>query len=285
MDTRSRAAPAKINLTLHVTGVRADGFHEIESLVAQINLCDTVAVAAHEDGCYGLECDDPRLPCDGSNLVLRAAKALNAAAHTNHGVQIELKKRVPTGAGLGGGSSDAAATLMLLNELWGVGLDRDQLKAIGAELGSDVPLFLHDPLCFISGRGERVEGLGAPPPLWVALVLPEVHCSTPAVYAAWDRLPRPTPRASARELLAVRRAAEELMPCLFNDLEPATFAVAPALADLAARAADAGGQPVRMTGSGAALFRLFDDAQTAARFALDVGTALGVRVDVVALRT
>ncbi len=284
MDQLRRESPAKINLTLRVTGKRPDGFHELESLVAQINLCDTVAVSRLEDGCYALDCDDPALPRDGSNLVLQAAKALNRAAGRNHGVHIELRKRIPAGAGLGGGSSNAATTLALLNDVWGTGLRQTELAALGAELGSDVPLFLASPLCVIRGRGEQVEELGTPPPLWAALVLPQLHCSTVAVYAAWDQLPSEPSRPTLAQVLDARGSASQLMELLFNDLEAAAFRASPSLAELAERIGAVSGQRMLLTGSGAALFRLFDHAQAAARFALAVGTECGVRVDVVALR-
>jgi 4-diphosphocytidyl-2-C-methyl-D-erythritol kinase len=284
MEMRTAQAPAKINLTLRITGVRADGFHELESLVAQINLCDTVSVAPHEAGCYALDCDDADLPSDGSNLVLQAARAINAAGGTNHGARISLKKRIPAGAGLGGGSSDAATTLTLLNEVWLVGVGKEELSRLAALLGSDVPLFLHTPLCVMRGRGERVEELGAPPPLWAALVLPEIHCATKAVYAAWDELRPPAAQQSLEDVLAARGSAIKLMELLFNDLEAAAFRAVPSLGGLAERIAEVDGRAVRLTGSGSALFRLFDDAPAAARFALVVGSELGVRVDVVALR-
>src|SRR5512135_1275781 len=121
MDTLSREAPAKINLTLRVVDARADGYHEIESLVAQIDLCDTVTVTSREDRRFMVECDDRTIPCDSSNLAWRAARALADAHGVRRGALISLAKRIPTGAGLGGGSSDAAATLKLLNALWRLG--------------------------------------------------------------------------------------------------------------------------------------------------------------------
>lgn len=284
MAALTRPAPAKINLTLRIAGRRQDGFHELESLVAQANLCDTVTATAVEDGCYALDCDDPALPRDGSNLVLQAAKALNHAAGTNHGTHITLQKRIPVGAGLGGGSSDAATALLLLDDLWNTGRDPNALAALGATLGSDVPLFFSSPLCVLRGRGEHVEPLGTPPPLWAALVLPELYCSTAAVYAAWNASETTAKRPNLTEVLAARGSAADLMPLLFNDLETAAFRVVPQLGELAARIAAATGESVRLTGSGAALFRLFDDAQQAARFALVIGGEVGVRVDVVALR-
>ena len=159
MDTLSREAPAKINLTLRVLSLRADGYHEIESLVAQIDLCDTVTVTPREDRRLLVDCSDRTIPCDSSNLALRAAHSLAEAHGVRRGALISLTKRIPSGAGLGGGSSNAAATLKLLNAQWRLGLSHPELAEIGAEIGSDVPLFCHGPLCAIRGRGERVEEL------------------------------------------------------------------------------------------------------------------------------
>ncbi len=285
MQTLTAAAPAKLNLTLRVIGTRPDGFHELESLVVRVNLCDTATVAAHEDGCYSFGCDDPTLPRDGSNLVLQAAKALNKAAGANHGAEITLAKRIPAGAGLGGGSSDAATTLKLLNELWQTALSTADLARLGAGLGSDVPLFFHAPACVLRGRGEAVEDLADwRLAAWAAVILPELHCATPAVYRAWDGLTAHPPRPTLAEVLVARGSAATLMEVLFNDLEEPAFAVVPELRVLHTRIHDVTGQTVRLTGSGAALFRLFDDPRAAAQFALRVGTELAVRVDVVSVR-
>jgi 4-diphosphocytidyl-2-C-methyl-D-erythritol kinase len=284
MDTIAANSPAKINLTLRVCGRQPNGYHDLESLVAQISLCDTVTVARHEDGCYALECDDPALPRDGSNLVLQAAKALNKAAGTNHGAEITLTKRIPAGAGLGGGSSNAATTLKLLNDLWDTRLPSAELAQLGAALGSDVPLFFHGPACVIRGRGERVEPLPPLPAYWAALVLPPLHCATPAVYQAWDQLADHASRPSLTKVLAAGHTVDAFMDCLFNDLEEAAFRVVPELGALQRGIQEATGLAVRLTGSGAGMFRLFDEPRAAARFALRAGTECGVRVDVVSLQ-
>lgn len=285
--------PAKINLTLRVLGVRADGLHELESLVAQIDLCDELSITPQEDGRYWFDCDDPTLPDDGSNLVLQAARALARAAGINRGADFVLKKRIPAGAGLGGGSSDAAATLRALNTLWGLNLPNERLHALAATLGSDVPLFLGPPLCVIRGRGEIVEPVEPRLDAWCVLALPGIHCATPAVYRAWDRLasnrasaesPAPTagkPLSPAlSDVLAVLDHPSELMTRLANDLEPAAFTVAPELETLHARAADIAGGPVRMSGSGSALFRLVGSRAQAEALAGRLRDALGVRVEV-----
>lgn len=283
MDQITRESPAKLNLTLRVLGPRPDGFHALESLVAHINLCDTITATAHEDGCYALQCDDPALPRDGTNLVLRAAKALNNAAGTNHGIELVLRKRIPAGAGLGGGSSNAATTLSMLNELWGLQFSRAQLVALGAALGSDVPLFLHGPLSVVRGRGEIVEELSLPVRLAAALVLPDLCCATPAVYARLDQLPPPPPRPPLREVLDTLGSASHAMTVLFNDLEAAAFDLLPQLRTLSEQVTALAGAPVRLTGSGAALFRLFDDEQSALRLAGEVAARLNVRTAVARL--
>lgn len=285
MNTLTRQSPAKINLTLRILGTRADGLHEIESLIAQVDFCDTVTVAQHEDGCYSLECDDPTLPRDGSNLVLQAAKALNKAAGTNHGVEIRLAKRIPAGAGLGGGSSNTATTLALLNELWKTGLSTADLAQLGAALGSDIPLFFHSSPCTVRGRGEQIENVQQPISAWAVLILPNLHCSTPAVYAAWDRLPQHPDQPPLTEILAAATSASRLMSLLFNDLELAAFDVVRNLRNLAAQAAEIARAPVRMTGSGSALFRLFDHEGNASDFAMTVEYKLNVRTAVAKLRT
>lgn len=281
MTTLRRSAPAKINLTLRVGGRRPDGFHEIESLVALVDLADTVEVTDHEDGCYSLSCDEPTLPRDGSNLVLRAARALAQSAEINRGAEITLTKRIPAGAGLGGGSSDAAATLMLLNELWGTGRSPAELEQLGATLGSDVPLFFHGPLGAVRGRGEHVARVPGELRAWVGLVLPALACPTPTVYAEFDRRPAPAARPTLDEVCAALDAPDRLMGLLFNDLEAAAGRVVPELGRLLERVVTEVGGPVCLTGSGSAFYRLFGQRAAAEQWAGDVRRKLGTHVAVV----
>jgi len=283
MPTLTRQSPAKINLTLRVGPLRPDGFHEIESLVARVGLCDTVSVRPRPDGQLALECDDPAIPCDETNLALRVARLLANQTTAENGAHVSLDKRIPAGSGLGGGSSNAATALMLLNDLWQLGLAPDELAAIGARIGSDVPLFFHSPLCIVRGRGEQIEDLTVRLGGWVALILPGFQLATPDVYAAWDRLAPPPSQPSLDEVLAAADSATTLMPVLFNDLEAAACSVNPLLGELIERAQDLAGGPLRMTGSGAGLFRLFDNQSSANRFAATVRAALGTRVEVVPL--
>jgi 4-diphosphocytidyl-2-C-methyl-D-erythritol kinase len=149
-------APAKVNLTLEVVGKRPDGYHAIETLMVAVDLFDTLEVRRGPAGVVALECDPPTLPTDGRNLVVKAADALRRAAGTDQGASLRLTKRIPHEAGLGGGSSDAATTLLALNRLWGLGLGRDELAAVAAGVGSDVAFFLSPPAGWCTGRGEVV---------------------------------------------------------------------------------------------------------------------------------
>jgi len=285
MTTIARDAPAKINLTLRVAGLRPDGFHEIESLVSRIDLADRVSVRSVDHREIHVACNAPGVPDDARNLAHRAATTLAKALRTAVGGEILIEKRIPVGSGLGGGSSDAAATLLLLNELWDLHWPFDRLAAVGATIGSDVPLFLHGPLCVLRGRGESVEELPYRPALWVALLLPAIHAATPAVYRAWDRLP---PRSASPALAGVNAhitRANELMPQLFNDLEPAALAEYPGLRELVERAQAAAPGPLRMSGSGSAFFRLYDSREAAEEFAARVRSATGVRVEVTRMST
>jgi 4-diphosphocytidyl-2-C-methyl-D-erythritol kinase len=200
-------------------------------------------------------------------------------------VHITLQKRIPPGTGLGGGSSNSATTLMLLNELWSLELVPERLAALGAEIGSDVPLFFHTPLCVVRGRGERVADLPRALTGWAILILPPVCSPTGEVYAAWDRMEARSTRPALEEVLQHADRVETLMPHLFNDLEAPACAVTPALAGLAERLDRLAGGPVRMTGSGSAFFRLFDERAPAEALAERVRHELGVRAEVAPLET
>ena len=258
MSTLTRSSPAKINLTLRVAGRRPDGYHEIESLVVHVNLCDTVTVSLRDDDQWTLNCAEPGIPGDERNLALQAARRLAATAGIERGVHIEIEKRIPAGAGLGGGSSNAATTLMLLNELWKLRLGRTELVRIGMEIGSDVPLFFFGPVCVIRGRGECVEEIQRPLSANLLLFLPELSCPTPAVYHAWDRLGISTPRPSLPEILARLDSPDQLATLLYNDLEEAAFTVNPDLRLLAEKLRRCCSAPLWMTGSGSTLFCLGD---------------------------
>lgn len=268
---RTVLAPAKINLNLLVGPRRGDGFHPLDSLVARVSFYDEIELALRTDGettitCFGQECGDNQ-----SNLALRAAKAL-AAGRSVGGVSITLQKRIPAGKGLGGGSSDAAAVLLTLNELWNLNLPAEELAAIGATLGSDVPLFLGTPCARMTGRGEILQPV-AIHPFAAVLFLPPYPCATAEVYRAYDR--REIIVDQQIDLSLLRDKPSTWRGRLRNHLLPAAQDVAPPLAGNRDALQNAlGFVPVCLTGSGSAMFALCDDLAEAQALLAKIPPAL-----------
>ena len=249
------SAPAKINLSLRILWRRGDGFHEIETVIAPISLCDRLRIEKHPRG-MDLQCDEPVVPTGDENLVMRAAKAFFAQTGQKGGISIELKKKIPSGAGLGGGSSDAAATLLALNKLFNTQLTRSQLAELGANTGSDVPFFIFESPAICRGRGELV----TPQPLArkfpLLLLKPELGVPSGWAYSRWEK---------SRELPDVTYSAQTFQgQAFFNDLERPVLEKFVFLArmkewllhqDEVAAAL--------MSGSGSTVFAVLKDAQTA----------------------
>jgi 4-diphosphocytidyl-2-C-methyl-D-erythritol kinase len=257
--TIERVAPAKVNLTLAVLGQRVDGYHELESWVVKLAWWDRLTVRS---GPRSLTVDGPvtGIPCDGGNLALRAGRLFAETVKRPANIAIRLWKEIPAGGGLGGGSSDAASVLLALNELWGLDWRIEQLTPLAAAIGSDVPLFLQEGAAVIRGRGEIVQQLSDCWRGWLAIVIPPYSVPTAEVYRRRSACGDGGTRSSAptRPWQSGCRDAFGLMKELFNDLEPAAFAVEPRLRRLHERLDGLGGRPVRMTGSGSCLFSLFD---------------------------
>ena len=276
-------APAKLNLSLAVLARRADGYHDIETLMVGVTLGDTLAVRARvEPGIrlavrYGPELVDTPLardvPAGRDNLVVRAAEALAAAAGVDRGLEIDLVKRVPAGAGLGGGSSDAAAVLRGAARAWGLDWHRERLAAIGATIGSDVPFFLGDGPAIAAGRGEQLEPVVGIPPLPAVIACPAAGLSTAAVYAACA--PDPA-RAGTAARLATELAYGGLrgaLPWLSNALEAPARRLCPDVDRLLTALAAAGAVCPRLTGSGSACFALARTAPEARGIAARLAAA------------
>ena len=209
-------APAKINLSLRIVDRRPDGFHEVETLMAPISLADEITIK-EESGAPGIQfhCDDPAIPAGPDNLVVRAAQAFFQKAGAPGGVRIDLKKKIPHGAGLGGGSSDAAAVLVALDRLFNANLPRETLGELGASIGSDVPFFLFQSAAMCRGRGELVSPRRMEKPLTLVLLKPEFGVPTANAYARWQ---------NSREISGVAYAAQEFGGHrFFNDLERPAF--------------------------------------------------------------
>jgi 4-diphosphocytidyl-2-C-methyl-D-erythritol kinase len=262
-------APAKLNLSLAVLARRADGFHEIESLMVPVSLADTLHLRPRAEPGIALAVTiGPALagtaaatlardiPTDGRNLVVRAAEALAREAGITTGLMITLEKNVPAQAGLGGGSSDAAATIIAAARLWNLDWPRERLAAIGATIGSDVPWFFAGGPAIASGRGEYVEPVAGLPDRFAVIACPTAGLSTAAVYARC--VPDPARRGDALRLAEALRAkglsaAEAFMT---NALEPPARSLSPEIDRVLEALADSGGFAPRLTGSGSACFAL-----------------------------
>ncbi len=256
---------AKINLGLHITGKRPDGFHELETYFLQIDLADRLFFEKTAHAGFELTCNHPDLPLDASNLCWRAYEAFCAAAHRRPGVRLHLEKNIPVGSGLGGGSSDAAVTLIALNCLCDLKLPDAGLYQLATQLGSDVPFFLTGGLCWGSGRGEVLTPLPYLPDWEILLVTPAVGVSTAWAYQNYKM--SLTNRQKITKLPSsdfVQLQGHQLAEVCQNDLESVVFRKYPELADLKSRLQQAGAVAASMTGSGSAMFGLFlarQDAQ------------------------
>jgi len=276
MITIARLAPAKVNLFLHVGPLEADGYHPLASLVAFADVGDRLTVARAERLSLGVTGPFAgALEGEGDNLVLRAVRALGAAAGVGEpGLRITLDKQLPVAAGLGGGSSDAGAALKLARDALGLPLDDVALAEIAAGIGADGPMCLHARTAWAEGRGDVLSFETSMPPLPALLVNPGVPSPTGAVYRAFDEratgaADRPSPpgawdAASVINWLAAQR----------NDLEAPAVRLAPAIGEALAATADLpGARLTRMSGSGATVFALFDTAAAAGA----AGAALSAR--------
>lgn len=277
---RNLPAPAKLNLFLHVTGRRADGYHLLETVFELVDLCDRVHLVRRVDAAIVRRNPLPGVPAE-ADLAVRAARLLAAETGCRLGVEITIDKRIPIGGGLGGGSSDAATVLLGLNRLWALGLDRRRLMALGLRLGADVPAFVFGRRAFATGVGERLRALPAEP-AWFVIVAPPVAVPTASVFASPEltRDSKPLRISGLSRWRSVYRGK--------NDLEPVVRAAWPRVTEalaalrLAADSAGADGRLARMTGSGACVFCPVPDEPAAAairkRLARQaVGTAYSVR--------
>lgn len=255
----TRRASAKINLGLRVLCRRPDGYHDLETVFYRIPWADTVT--AHRSDGITLTCSDPRLEADGSNLVMRAARALAAACNPGGGAALRLEKRLPWGAGLGGGSSDAAATLRLLVDLWDLSVPEAALHALARELGSDVPCFLAPPVAYATGRGEHLAPMpGYVLPYPVVVVAPSVRLSTAEAFAGIQ------PRAARDTDLRALVLSNDLRlwrDHLKNDFEATVFGAHPAIAEAKASLMSAGAGYASLTGTGSAVYGIFEDLASA----------------------
>jgi len=282
-------APAKINLHLRVGPPTADGFHPLSSWMVTVGLFDNLEFTLTDTPGVRLTCDDPALPTDASNLVVKTATGLLDAANLSAttGVHIHLTKRIPSGAGLGGGSSDGAFTLLALNKLLDLQWSPDRLASFASRYGSDLAFFCHGPSSVCTGRGEIVPPLAPPKPKYAVLLLPPIHMPTPAVYKRFDQLLSPNQDSALRTQdysAWPTLAAQNLLPKLINALEPPAFSLSAPLKEIHSHATKIlDGRIVRMSGSGSTLFTLYDTRDEAETNAARLRLTLGVNVQTVEL--
>jgi 4-diphosphocytidyl-2-C-methyl-D-erythritol kinase len=255
-------APAKVNLFLEVLGKRSDGFHAVETLILAVDLFDTLEVRSAEAGTVSLECDPPGLPIGPNNLVWKAAQALRAAAGVDNGAAIRLTKRIPHEAGLGGGSSDAAATIAALNALWGLNWPRSRLLPVAATVGSDVGFFLSPPAGWCTGRGEVVEPVPVGGEFHFVIVKPPVGCPTADVYRRVTVPESPMDGSAVREALAAGDA-ERLARTLHNRLQAPAFGLRPEVEAVYRRLEACGPLGCLLSGSGSSVFGVCRDREHA----------------------
>ncbi|WP_258360702.1 4-(cytidine 5'-diphospho)-2-C-methyl-D-erythritol kinase [Moorella sulfitireducens (nom. illeg.)] len=265
MDALKVRAYGKINLTLNVVGRRADGFHNISTIFQSIALQDTLILRRRSGG-IKIEVKGATLPDGPGNLVYQAAILLQQR-YGFPGVHISLIKRIPVAAGLGGGSSDAAATLVGLNYLYDLGLTPLQLAREGAELGSDVPFCVLGGTALGRGRGEELCLLPPSPGLWLVLVKPSFGVSTAAVYQRWDTAPyrqNPEPPDEGKAVAALKAGdREQLIEALGNDLEIVTCHLYPEVRDIKIKLLSAGAKRAVLCGSGPTVFGVAPDREKA----------------------
>lgn len=267
-------APAKINWSLHVLNKRDDGYHNIVSLMQCIGLYDTLTFELYDALELVTDMDIPY----HRNLAYRAAKSLQVYAGTTRGARITLMKNIPSGAGLGGGSSDAAYTLIGLNKLWGLGLKEYELEEIGASIGSDVPFFFHCPMAIVEGRGEVLTPLQIDIPYTLLLVKPSISISTSWAYekigakfkGQWSSMELTKTASKVNNIKLIHEALKTghislLHANAHNDFEEAVIGKYPVIGSLKEKLLDAGALMAIMSGSGSTVFGLFENRDKAVK--------------------
>jgi 4-diphosphocytidyl-2-C-methyl-D-erythritol kinase len=263
---------AKVNFCLRVLGRRADGYHNVETVLQTVGLWDSVDLVAAPDRAITMQVTSPDAPADESNLCWRAASLMAEQVKTDQGVAITLGKVIPVGAGFGGGSSDAAATLMGLARLWNAALSQEQLEALAATLGADVPFFLRGGCCLARGKGEKLESLPEVA-AWLVIVIPERRVSTAQAYAA---LRRGSTRGRRRDLSRPIRKTidalklgtpQALAAALHNDFEAAPMSGIEDALRAKAALMEAGCLGASLSGSGSGAYGIAAGRESAERVA------------------
>ena len=256
--------PAKINLGLHIHKKREDGFHELETLFLMVAWFDEMEMEGAQEK-VELFCDAPGVPNDESNLVIKAARLLqNNFPGKCDGVKIKLQKNIPSGAGLGGGSGNAAGTLLALNILWSLKIPHDDLISMASELGSDVPFFLMSPCAIGTGKGEILQPVENPISFYILMIYPGFPISTPWVYGNLKlKLTKSENNISILKNFLMRSEFAQLGAALYNDLEPVVFKRYPEILRIKNELLSSGAGGALLSGSGSTVFGIFDNPEIA----------------------
>ena len=256
--------PAKINLGLHIHKKREDGFHELETLFQMVAWFDEMEMEGAPEK-VELFCDTPGIPNDESNLVIKAARLLqNNFPGKCDGVKIKLQKNIPSGAGLGGGSGNAAGALLALNILWNLKIPRDDLISMASELGSDVPFFLMSPCAIGTGKGEILQPVENPISFYILMIYPGFPISTPWVYGNLKlKLTKSENNISILKNFLMRSEFAQLGAALYNDLEPVVFKRYPEILRIKNELLSSGAGGALLSGSGSTVFGIFDNPEIA----------------------
>jgi len=254
-------APAKVNYRLDVIRRRPDGYHDLRMVMQRVNLCDTITLTLTGTPDISVTCGKKGVPDGPGNIAWKAAKALLDLAQQGQGAIIDIVKNIPVAAGLGGGSSDAAAVLTGMNELLGLGLSDERLMEIGVTLGADVPFFIFRKTALAEGIGEQLTPMPAMPVAWALLVNPGVHVSTAWVYRSLQL----TNREGLAKLPELFRSVEDICSIFSNDLESVTIPAFPVIAEIKETMLREGAVGAMMSGSGPTVFGLFRDRESAER--------------------
>jgi len=271
---------AKINSFLRILGKRSDGYHEVVTLLQTVSLRDDLVFQLREDEQIILQCDDPSIPVDETNLITKAALALRKQLQSAQGAEVTLTKRIPAQGGLGGASSNAAVTLFALNALWGGNLRVDHLWLIARGLGADVPFFLVGGRCIGIGTGSTVKPVHDPPKRHLIVVTPNVKVETASAYAALNAASLTTSESNSilSSSLADMFSAGSGRGPLQNDFEGVIFEIKPEIERAKSALLDAGARGALLAGSGSSVFGVFDDEAARNRALDDLKCEAGWRV-------
>lgn len=259
MNTLTISAPAKINYLLDVIGKRSDGYHDLRMIMQRVNLCDEITLTLTNSPEIIVTCNSKGAPDGPGNIAWKAARALLDLAESNSGVHINIIKNIPVAAGLGGGSSDAAAVLMGMNELLQKGFSDQELMETGCKLGADVPFFIFKKTALAEGVGEKLTPLPDMPKCWILLINPGVHVSTAWVYRSLQL----TNRGELNILPKFFESIDDVVSVLSNDLESVTIPAFPVIADIKTHLIHLGAVGSMMSGSGPTVFGIFKDFDSA----------------------